>query len=460
MHIPQGMAYAMLAGVEPMVGIYTAFAPVLVYGLLGTMPHVSMGTFAVVSILVSKPVLRLGLDPQQVEEGAVEGEGVSRLQVATAVTLCVGVIQASLGLLRLGSLAVLLTDCLVSAFTVGASLHVFTSQLRHLLGLALPTISGPGRLLLTYLALGRHLTATNLVSLALSLASILLLLLADLVLAPRLKARCSFPLPTQLVVVILATLLSTPLQLAQVHGVRTIEDIGEITTGVPAPTLPTLSLLSEVLPDSFVIAVVAFTVGQGLGNLFGAKHGYKVLPNQELVAQGMSNLVGSCMSSLPMAGSLSRSLVQESSGCRSQVTGLTSATLLLGVLLLLGPYFQPLPICVLASIIVTSLTGMFKKLGDLAKYWERSPLEGLLWIVTFLTTVFGDVDLGLVTGLVTSLLVTLVRGGLPQVGHLQVSLESCSTVLEIKGPLNYITVGLTKSAIPHSSSLILTPPYS
>ena len=235
-----------------------------------------------------------------------------------------------------------------------------------------------------------------------------------------------------------------------------------------------------------------YTLNQGLGNLFGSKHGYKVPPNQvkavvklqfacacsilflfqELLAQGVSNLLGSFMSCLPMSGSLSRSLVQvvllgiensnfktylqESSGCKSLLTGLTSAIFLLGVLLFLGPifqvwlrksclqqsnitHFQPLPICVLAAIIVSSLTGMFKKLTDLTKYWERGSGDGLLWLFTFLTTVFVDVDLGLVVGIVLSLLLTLARGFSPSVIY-----QRSSNVLYVKGPLNYLTLGLTK----------------
>jgi len=221
MHIPQGMAYGMLAGVEPVVGIYTAFSPVLIYTILGTMPHVSMGTFAVVSILVSKPVLRLGGDPEDIdsEEVVVGGEeNFTRLQVATAVTLGVGIIQTCLGLFRLGSFSILLTDCLVSAFSVGASFHVFTSQLKHLLGISIPTISGPGRLIYTYNALGLHLVDVNLVSLAISVVSILLLVLSDQAVAPRLKGICNFPLPSQLIVVSFATLLSHSLQLSEVHN--------------------------------------------------------------------------------------------------------------------------------------------------------------------------------------------------------------------------------------------------
>ena len=131
MHIPQGMAYGMLAGVDPVIGIYTAFFPVLLYVLMGNMPHVSMGTFAVVSILVSKPVMELSDDNNDGEDHYY-----TPLEVATAVTFCVGIIQTLLGLIRMGSLTVVITVVIVSSFTVGASFHVLTSQLKHILGIS------------------------------------------------------------------------------------------------------------------------------------------------------------------------------------------------------------------------------------------------------------------------------------------------------------------------------------
>ena len=385
MHIPQGMAYGMLAGVDPVIGIYTAFFPVLLYVMLGNMPHVSMGTFAVVSILVSKPVLRLS-NQDESDEGANDGlpndgqEKVSYtpLEVATAVTFCVGIIQTFLGLIRLGSLTVVITDVLVSSFTVGASFHVLTSQVKHVLGLRLPTVSGAGRIVLTYFSIGEHMTEVNLITLSISLVCLVLLVLADQAVAPKMKTICRFPLPTQLVLVLIFTTMSGYLQLSKEYQVRTIQDIGDIPTGLPHPMLPCTELLPQVFADSIPVAVVAFVIGQGLGCLFGAKYGYSVPPNQEMIAQGASNILGSFFSCLPMSGSLSRSLVQEASGCKSQLTSLVSAMLLLSVLLFLGPLFQPLPVCVLAAIILSSLTGIIKKVADVQKFWSRSTVDGLV----------------------------------------------------------------------------------
>ena len=161
MHIPQGMAYGMLAGVDPVIGIYTAFFPVILYAFLGNMPHVSMGTFAVVSILVSGPVNKLGQGGESSKTNGDESV-YNNLDIAVAVTFCVGIIQTVLGIIRLGSLTVVITDVIVSSFTVGASFHVLTSQVKHILGLQLPTVSGSGRILITYFNIGEHLLEVRL----------------------------------------------------------------------------------------------------------------------------------------------------------------------------------------------------------------------------------------------------------------------------------------------------------
>lgn len=458
MHIPQGMAYGMLAGVDPVIGIYTAFFPVLLYVFMGNMPHVSMGTFAVISILVSKPVMKLS------DGDSEDGEDplYTPLEVATAVTFCVGIIQTFLGLIRMGSLTVVITDVIVSSFTVGASFHVLTSQVRHVLGMRVPTVSGVGRIVFTYIHIGEHVTEVNLVSLTISLVCLVLLVLADKALAPKMKTICRFPLPTQLVLVVIFTLLSDYLQLSEEYQVRTIQDIGNIPTGLPNPVLPNTELLPQVFADSIPVAIVSFVIGQGLGSMFGTKHGYTVPSNQELIAQGASNILGSFFSCIPMSGSLSRSLVQEASGCKTQLTSLVSALLLLSVLLFLGPYFQPLPVCVLAAIILASLTGIVKKVADVHKFWTRSTVDGLVWVVTFLSTVFLDVGLGLITGVVCNLVLVLVRANIPTVMVMQkdeegqvwldrarykVDSERDNLVLTIRGPVNFLTVGLVKILI-------------
>jgi len=481
MHIPQGMAYAMLAGVEPVSGIYTGIWPVMVYVMLGNMPHTSMGTFAVVCILVNQVVEKVQSDGGLVEDlhshissplhvlnppttstpGSAINSPIS-MELVTAITFSVGVIQTFIGLLRLGSLTLVINDVLISSFTTGASIHVATSQVSHVLGLVKPAVSGPGKIVQTYIALGRNIMSVNLITLALSVACLALLLLSDLFLSVKAKKYCRYPLPTQLLVVIVMTFVSNQLDLSQTHGVRTIQDIGDIPNGFPAPSITHLALVPHVILQSIPVAVVATVISYGLGTMLGAKHGYTVPANQECVAQGLSNLVGSLLSCLPMVASLSRSLVQESSGCKSLLTSLISSLALIAVLLTLANLFGPLPICALAAIILSSLVGMFRKMADLKKFWARSPYDGILWLVTFLATVLVQVEIGLGVGVAFSILITLVRSSIPSVTVLEdreailrdnlresfvLDDETNVKVIQVKGPINFLSLSLVKTLI-------------
>ena len=162
MQVPQGLAYAILANVPPIVGIYTAFFPVLMYIILGTSKHVSMGTFAVVSILTSKPIIEL-CEKEESETQAVLDQNTEEcaVKVMSTIAFLSGAIMLTLGLFRLGALNALLTDPLVSGFTTGAGVHVFTSQIKYVLGLEIAKHIGPGRIVKTYIDVFKNLTAAN-----------------------------------------------------------------------------------------------------------------------------------------------------------------------------------------------------------------------------------------------------------------------------------------------------------
>ena len=448
------MAYGLLAGVDPIVGIYTGFFPVLVYVLLGTMPHNSMGTFAVISILCSKPIIRLSSSTDETLGHLEEEAQYTALEVATAVAFCVGVIQFIMGFVRLGSITAILTDVLISAFTVGASIHVFTSQIKHILSVNIGKYIGAGRIVKIWIDIAQNITSTNLVSLSVSVVSVGFLLLISVLIGPKVKTKCRFPIPSQLVLVIIGITISAPLGLSTIHQVKTIGNISSIPTGLPQPSIPRPSLIPQVFTDAIPIAIISYVIGQSLGSMFGAKHGYTVDPNQELIAQGAANIFGGFFSSLPMASSLARSLVQEDSGGKSLITAVASSSFLLVVLLWIGPIFEPLPVCILASIIMASLKGVIQKMGDFLKFWNRSGWDGFVWMVTFLSTVLIDVDMGLVVGIGASMMAVMVRGCIPDVVVLQQNpngqawldrriyrTKVGAKVMQVSGPIHFLTSG-------------------
>ncbi|KAK9310456.1 hypothetical protein QLX08_000212 [Tetragonisca angustula] len=404
MHIPQGMAYAILGNVPPIVGIYMAFFPVLVYLFLGTSRHNSMGAFALICMMTGKVVATYSSQGQLANNATTENEPLSStsnryspVEVATAVTFTVAVIQLAMYLLQLGVIASLLADSLVSGFTTSAAVHVFTSQLEDLLGLRdLPGRNGPFKLILSYVDIVNNLHAVNTIALLTSCATILLLIINN-ALKPKLAKVIPLPIPIEMLVVVIGTLLSMYLNLAEVYG---IVIVGDIPVGLPPPTLPPLSLMPNILLDSFVITMVSYTISMSMALIFAQKLSYEVDSNQELMAQGVGNLVGSFFSCMPFAASMSRSLIQQTAGGRTQLASLTSCVILISVLLWIGPFFEPLPRCILASIIVVALKGMLMKVTEFKRFWKFDKIDGIIWAVTFTSVILFDVDYGLLIGIV------------------------------------------------------------
>ncbi|CAK9802967.1 Slc26a5 [Anthophora plagiata] len=404
MHIPQGMAYAILGNVPPIIGIYMAFFPVLVYLFLGTSRHNSMGTFALICMMTGKVVTTYSSQGQNVGNATVDNELLSTannryspVEVATAVTFTVALIQLGMYLLRLGVIASLLADSLVSGFTTSAAIHVFTSQVKDLLGLRnLPKRKGPFKLILTYVDVLNNLGNVNGVAVLLSAATILILIVNN-ALKPRIAKMSPFPIPIEMLAVIIGTVLSVYMNLTDVYG---IVIVGDIPVGLPVPSLPPLSLIPSILLDSFVITMVAYTISMSMALIFAQKFSYEVDSNQELMAQGFGNLVGSFFSCMPFTASLSRSLIQQTVGGRTQLASLISCGILISVLLWVGPYFEPLPRCVLASIIVVALQGMLTKVTEFKRFWKLDKMDGTIWAVTFTSVILLDVEYGLLIGIV------------------------------------------------------------
>lgn len=414
MHVPQGLAYGILANVPPIVGIYTAVFPVLIYIILGTSRHASMGTFAIISILISKPILETCNNNNGVVVNAtnVAEDTDCAIRVATSISFMAGLIELGLGILRLGALNALLTDPLVSGFTTGAGLHVFSSQVKHILGIHLKRYTGLGRLVKTYRDLFSTYNNLNPVALGISAVCIFVLLTYDLAVKPKLAKQCRFPVPMQFIVVVLGTLTSYMMDLKSKSN---IEVIGHVPTGLPRPKNPDFEVAYETIGDAFAITLIGYVITLSLSRICASRHNYNVDPNQELVAQGASNVFGSFFSSLPMSASMSRTMVQENAGGRTLITSAISVILLLVVLLFAGPLFQDLPTSILASIIVVSLKGILFQFRDLLMFGRRSLSDALVWSATFLGTVFLDVDIGLLVGLLASFMFLLWWGFRPRV---------------------------------------------
>jgi len=431
--IPQGMAYGLLAAVAPVFGLYSSFFPVLIYFFFGTSRHISMGTFAITSQMIGNVVEEAGCGGTSqpdttttmpnttstdmytvatTENSSLPGsantfteEELCRIGVASMVALLAGLLQLLMGILQLGWLTIYLSDALSRGFTTACAVHVMTSQLKYLFGLKLTRYGGVLSLFYTYIEFLPLLPESNVAALAVSASCIFTLAVFKEHLQPGFKKKFKVMFPIELIVVIGATLASYYIKLEPKYDV---DIVGNIPTGLPMPSVPNASAIS-LIPTAVSIAIVGYANSMSLAKLFAKKHKYTVDPTQELLAHGISNTACSFFSCIFACPSMSRTTIYEGAGAKTQLTGVFSTILVLLVLLLIGPLFEPLPKAVLGSLIVVGLKGMFKQATDIKRYWKVDKIDLSIWLVSFTATLLLNVDLGLMVSVVWTVLTIVAR---------------------------------------------------
>uniref|UniRef100_A0A3Q4GCA8 Solute carrier family 26 member 6, like 1 n=1 Tax=Neolamprologus brichardi TaxID=32507 RepID=A0A3Q4GCA8_NEOBR len=364
MHLPQGMAYALLASLPPVFGLYSSLYPALVYFFFGTSRHVSIGTFTVLSIMVGSVTERLApdVDFQKANgtnitaEADVTARDSYRVQVAAAATVLGGLIQVLLGVVKFGFVGTYLSEPLVRAYTTAAAVHAVVAQVKYIFGVFPTRFSGP------------------------------------------------------LSLIVAGTLISS---YAHLNTNYTISVVGEIPSGLSSPSVPDVSLFGEVIGDAFALAIVGYAITISLGKTFALKHGYKVDNNQELVALGLSNTVGGFFQCFSVCSSMSRSLIQDTTGVKTQMAGVASSLIVLVTILKLGTLFQELPKAVLSAIVFVNLKGMFKQYYDIVTLWRSSKIDLVVWLVTWVSTLLLNLDLGLAASVTFALFTVIFRTQLP-----------------------------------------------
>ncbi|KAI7791916.1 prestin [Triplophysa rosa] len=417
MQLPQGLAYAMLAAVPPVFGLYSSFYPVLLYTFFGTSKHISIGTFAVISLMIGGVAVREAPDSMFAVNGTnasqvvnFEDRDARRVEVVVALTTLVGLIQFVLGLLRFGFLAIYLTEPLVRGFTTAAAVHVSVSQLKYLLGVPTARFNGPLSVVYSIEAVIMNITSTNIVTLIIGLVcTVFLYGVKDF--NDRFKKKLPIPIPGEIIVVIVSTGVSYGMVMSENYGV---DVVGQIPTGLLLPKVPDFSVFPNLLTDAIAIAVVGFSIAISLAKTFALKHGYSVDGNQELIALGLCNFVSSFFHTFVVTASMSRSLVQESTGGHTEIAGLLASILVLLVVVAIGFVFQPLPTTVLAAIIMVNLLGMFKQIKDIPALWRTSKIELAIWLVSFIASVLLGLDYGLVVAMGFAILTVVFRTQCPK----------------------------------------------
>ncbi|MCK6508865.1 solute carrier family 26 protein [Myxococcota bacterium] len=387
MLIPQGMAYAMLAGLPPQMGLYASLLPPFLYALLGTSRQLSFGPVAMDSLLVATGV------------GAMALAG-SADYVALAITLgvLVGLMQIGMGLARLGFLVNFLSRPVISGFTSAAALIIGLSQLKHLVGLKLERSSQIQVIVLDVL---KKIGGLHGLTLGIGLAAVVLLVWVK-------KRRPAWP--GALFVVLLGTLVVWGFGWER-SGVQIV---GAVPAGLPGLTMPRYDwgTIERLLPIALTIALVAFLEGISVARAIATKRRYAVDANQELIAMGVANLGGGLTGGYPGTGGLSRSAVNDQAGARTGLASMITALLVGLTLLFFTPLFYFLPKAVLAAIVMVAVFGLIE-FQEPFRLWKIQRMDAVLLLLTFGVTLTVGIQQGIAVGVGVSLLLFIARSTRP-----------------------------------------------
>ncbi len=393
MLIPQGMAYAMIAGLPPVFGLYAALVPQVIYAILGTSRQLAIGPVAMDSLLVAS-----GL-------GALALSGIDEyIAMAIFLALFMGTIQFALGLLRMGFLVNFLSKPVISGFTSAAAIIIGLSQLKHLLGTPIERSSQVHILLKNAFA---TITDTNLITLGVGVLAIILISIIK---------KINKSIPAALIVVVLGILGIYFFGLNDMG----VQIVGEVPSGLPEFKLPSIehSRISELFPIALALALIAFMEAISVAKAVEEKHSnYEVDANQELIALGASNIVGSLFQSYPTTGGFSRTAINDQAGAKTGIAPIISALIVGLTLLFLTPLFYYLPNAVLAAIIMVAVFGLIDFKYPIQLFKNRRD-EFFLLLATFLITLSVGIKEGILIGVLISLLLLVYRTSRPHIAIL------------------------------------------
>ncbi|MBL8269628.1 sulfate permease [Steroidobacter sp.] len=385
--VPQGIAYALLAGLPPVMGLYASMLPMILYALTGSGRQNSVGPVTVDSLM-----LVLGLSTI-----ATAGTA-TYIALAILLTAVIGVSQLAMGALRLGFLVNFLSYPVLAGFTSAIAIITALGQLHHLLGI--PQQQFP----FLYEALfdvASRAGEANLATLAIG-ASCILLLLGFTKLSPK--------APGPLTMVVMCTLLSFIFGLGE-HGVKVL---GEVPRGLPHLAVPEFdwAQIKQLLPLALTMALVGFSQTVSVGKSLGNKYGYDIDANRELAALGLANVSSSVSQGYVVSGSLGRSALNATAGARTPLAAIVTAFCVLLTALFFTPLFRYLPDVTLAAILVVSSLRLID-MREIRYLFNVKITEGLLLVFTFLATLIFGIMPGLLAGIVASILLFITLNTRP-----------------------------------------------
>lgn len=387
--LPQGVAFALIAGMPPVYGLYTAMVPPIIAGLFGSSRHLISGPTTAISIVVFATISKYA------EPGSPEF-----IRMALTLTFLAGVYQLALGLGRMGAVVNFISHSVVVGFTAGAAVLIGSSQLKHFFGIR---IESGATFIHTWQAIFSKISETNPYIFAIS-SFTLAILIALIIWKPK--------WPGMLIAMVLASLFAMLLG-AEEHSIRVV---GELPQQLPPLSMPDLSLASikTLGSGAFAIAMLGLVEAVSIARSVASKSGQRIDGSQEFTGQGLANIVGSFFSSYASSGSFTRSGLNYTAGAITPMAAIFAAVCLAIVVLLVAPLAAHLPIAAMSAVLLVVAYRLID-MHHIKTILVSSKRETAVLITTFLATLFVELEFAIYVGVMLSLIIYLMRTAQPKV---------------------------------------------
>ena len=402
MLVPQGMAYAMLAGLPPVMGLYASILPMIIYALIGSSPTLSIGPVAIISMMTFATL-----------NSFFEVGSPVYIQAACLLALMVGLISLLLGLFRFGFLIQLVSHPVIKSFIIASALLIALGQLKFLFNIPLDANNIPQFISSFF----HYFSLIHIQSLAFGIISILFLiyipkLLNQPIIKSKLPSSAFISRAVPLFLVILAIGLVYYFNLEK-FGIQTV---GVIPSGFPPLSMPfwTWDLVIKLLPGATMIAMISFIESLSIAQATALQQRSQLNSNQELIALGLANISAGVTSAFPVTGSLSRTVVNADAGAKTPMAGILSSIFIVIVSLFFTSFFQDLPLAILAATIMVSIWKLVE-FKPFFETWKYSKADGIAMWITFFGVICIDISTGLIIGIVSTFILMLWRISRPHI---------------------------------------------
>jgi len=391
--LPQGVAFATLAGLPPQYGLYAAMVPAAVAALFGSSWHLVSGPTNVISIFVFASISPLA------EPGSAE-----YIRLVLTLTFLTGVMQLAMGLARMGTLVNFISHTVVVSFTAGAACLILAAQVNNFFGVDVPRGSSFSDTWAFFLA---HITHINPYVTAVGAVTLL----------AGMACRKYFPkFPYMIAAMLIGSLCAVALNAFFGHDITHIVTVGALPGSLPALSAPDLSAdsIKKTLPVALAVTILALTEAVSIARAIGVKSGQRIDGNQEFIGQGLSNVFGGFFSAYASSGSFNRSGLNYESGAQTPLAAVFSVLTLIVILLLVAPLAQYLPLAVMGAILFMVAYGLID-LEYIRSVFKTSRQEIMVMLATFFAALFVDLEFAIYAGVLLSLLLYLTRTSRPLV---------------------------------------------